>query len=75
MPSIKARIKTLEALLHTGQPPTPYEDLDPISKGLVDVIRTLEDLDTAEKREAYSAENGQALEQLEEFVRCLTADY
>ena len=75
MPSIKARIKALEAQLRTGQPPTPYEDLDPISRGLVDVIRELEALDTAEKREAYSAENNLTLEQLEEFIRGMTADY
>ena len=75
MLSIKARIKALEAQLHTGQPPIPYDELDPISKGLVDVIRELEALDTAEKREAYSAENGLTLEQLEAFIHGLTADY
>lgn len=75
MPSIKARIKALEAQLHTGQPPVPYEKLDPISKGLVDLIRELEALDAAEKREAYSAENGLTLEQLEAFIRGMTVDY
>ena len=75
MLSIKARIKALEALLHTGKPPTPYEDLDPISKSLVDLVRELESLDTAEKREAYSAENGLTPEQLDECIRSITVAY
>ncbi|MCI8420407.1 MAG: hypothetical protein HFF58_07275 [Lawsonibacter sp.] len=74
MISIKARIKALEAQLHTGHP-TPYEDLDPISKSIVDLARELYGLDTAEKREAYGAKNGLTPEQLDECIHSITVAY
>lgn len=71
MISIKARMKALEHKLYTGHP-IPYEELDPISKSIVDLTR---ELDTNKKREAYCTEHGMSIEQMDEFIRCLTVDY
>ena len=78
MPSIKARIAALQELLRQGGHDIrdiPYEDLDPISQGMMDLVYELEALDTVEKKVAYCEKSGLDLDRLESFIRSITVDY
>lgn len=74
MPSIKERIAALQELLQTGRPDffdLPMEELDPISRSIVEEVRELEALDTAEKMDAYCREHNTTPESVAGIIRLL----
>lgn len=79
MPSIEARLKALEAVLGTGGNTDffdlPLEELDPISRSIVETVRELESLDTADKKEAYCQEHHTTPEEIERLINLLRTGY
>ncbi len=78
MRSIKARIENLSAQLQLRKRSIreiPYEDLDPLSQAMMDLVYELEALDTVEKKAAYCEKADLDLDGLERFVRSITIDY
>lgn len=79
MPSIKARIAALQAVLRaTGDTSVfdmPPEDLDPVSRSIVETVRELEALDTAEKKDAYCREHDTTPEEIQGIINLLRTGY
>lgn len=74
MRSIKDRVAALEAALLPKMRQLRYEDMDPLSQALVGVVEELKALDTPERRAAYCKRTGLAAEQLEAYIRAMTAE-
>ena len=78
MKRIKSRIKALEAVLGTGGNPDffdlPLEVLDPISRSIVETVRELESLNTAEKKE-YCREHQTTPEEIQSLINLLRTGY
>ena len=76
MPSIKARLAALTETVQSwkGVKKTPYEELDPISKALVDAIAELEAMSDQDKQ-AMADENNMTLEGVEKMIQMLKCEW
>ncbi|MBD5162910.1 MAG: hypothetical protein HDT14_13045 [Oscillibacter sp.] len=72
MLSIKARIAALQAVLGAGGDTSffdmPLEDLDLISRSIVETVQELEALDTADKKDAYCREHDTTPEEIQGLI-------
>lgn len=70
MPGIKTRLEALSAAVRKWKErhDIPYEDLDPLSQALVDLVRELDGLDTVEKKAAYCETHGWNVDELERMI-------
>ena len=78
MPNIRSRIAALAAELQAGRfrCVTPYDQLDPLSQGLVDAVNTLRQQDKAELLEEMNRDGGNVtMDDLEWMLRALAVDY
>ncbi len=75
MPGIKSRLEALTAAVRAWKErrDIPYEDLDPLSQALVDFVRELDRLDTAEKKTAYCEAHDWNVEELERMIQAFAA--
>lgn len=75
MSNMKARIAALQSVLLEKDAASffdgPLEDLDPISRSIVETVRELEALDTDEKTEAYCRENNTTQEEIKGVIHLL----
>ena len=72
--SIKERLEALENQLRAGIPPVPYEELDPLSRAMVDFAAELAALD-GPGRQAVADEAGMTLEAMEKMIRSIPLRY
>ena len=77
MGNIKARVESLEKMVRALHPEctTPYEELDPISQSVMDLVHELEALDTAGRRADYCERHSLDADGLEAFIRAVAVDW
>jgi len=75
MPGIKTRLEALSAAVRKWKDrhDIPYEDLDPLSQSLVDLVRELESLDTVEKKTAYCEAHDWGADELDRMIQDFAA--
>lgn len=71
MPGIKSRLEALTAAVQAWKDrhDIPYEDLDPLSQSLVDLVRELDGLNTVEKKAAYCGTHGWEADELDRMIQ------
>lgn len=67
--SLMDRLKRLRREGTTSVFDEPLESMDPISRSIVETVRELEALDTAEKKDAYCREHNTTPEEIDGIIR------